>query len=704
MNFLNSAILAVLAATLAPLLIHLLNRQKVRTIEFSSLVFLRNLQKTKMRRLKLRQVLLLIIRTLMLVFLVLAFARPTMKTGALSAVGSHAKTSAVFLSDLSASMNARTADGSALERATRRELELIELLKEGDQAVRGEFSRIATFSQPTSDFAGLAEDIREQAPGAGSTDIVSSIAEAEARLQESKNLNREIYLFSDLARNGFTAAAGLERPSVENAGRIYLVDVSDERVINAAVTGVEFSGELVQVGVPFEITARMINRSGETFDHLLVGVFLDGRRLAQDDLSLGPWAAGEVVFRLEITEPGRHFGYVELADDDNIADNRCYFTVHIPQTTAVLLVSDFPSERQLIRRALLPGGEGRFTLTECDTRDLTRENLAAYDAVMLISARKPESVMWENIDRYVRSGGGVLVVPGGDLDTATYNSSLLRRYCACAFTALPEDLPSGEQYFVLDDLDSRHPILAVYRDVPADKIPSIRFYSAFELSNAAGVQSVLRFADGRPALVECRGGQGKVLVWTTPLAALYTDLSFHSLFVPLMGRTAEYLAADLGEQAHDYRVGQAVIRPRRATWAGPLVLEFPDGRAAQLAPEASGDAEKYATMELDMPGCYTVLDGDIPVDIFAVNIDATETVVEKITREEIEQRLPGRLITVLEPDDDLSAAVLAARYGREIWKILLWGVVGLVLAETLLARTKKSELPPDMLSGEKTAG
>lgn len=90
MNFLNSTILAGLVAAFAPLIIHLLNRQKVRTVQFSSLRFLRDLQKTKMRRLKLRQALLLIIRTLIVVFLVLAFARPTIKGDAFSALGAHA--------------------------------------------------------------------------------------------------------------------------------------------------------------------------------------------------------------------------------------------------------------------------------------------------------------------------------------------------------------------------------------------------------------------------------------------------------------------------------------------------------------------------------------------------------------------------------------------------------------------------------------
>jgi len=696
MNFLNAAILAGLAAALAPLIIHLLSRQKVRTVEFSSLMFLRDLQKTKMRRLKLRQVLLLLIRTLIVILVVLAFARPTIKGDAFSAIGSHAKSSVAFLADLSASMHARTADGSALERASRRALQVIELLKEGDQAIRGEFSGGAEFGPATSDFVGLAERLRELTPGAGSTDILAAIAQAEEVLHQSKNLNREVYVFSDLARNGFTAAAALPLPVTQNVGRIYLINVHDPRAINAAVTAVRFSGELIQINVPFTITARVVNRVEETFDHLLVGVFLDGRRVAQNDVTLSPHATGEVVFRLEVDAPGLHQGYVELADDDNLADNRCFFVIHIPRTTNVLLASDFPSERSYIRRALVPGGEGRLTITERDTRDLLRENLAEYDAVVLVAARKIEPVLLENIDRYMRAGGGVLLIPAAEIDTAVYNAGFLRPYFGFAFAEAPDEFPTEQGYFVLENIDWRHPILSVYREVPRDKIPEIRFYSFFRLSGEGAARSILRFSDGQLALAETPVGRGKLLLWTAPLDPVYSDLSFHSFFVPLMGRSVEYLAADLGEQALDYRVGQSVTRPRETFWRGPLVLQLPDGRKEQLAPELAGKPDTYATPTLTLPGCYTVCDGDRPVDIFAVNIDAEETDVQPIDPEEIKSRLPGRAITVLSTGDNLVDAVLAARYGRETWKFLLWAVFGLLLLETVLARTKKSELPPEM--------
>src|SRR5687768_4361997 len=103
MIFLNPFILVAMAAASIPLLLHLLNLRKLRTVEFSSLKFLKELQKTRIRRLKLKQILLLILRTSLVIFAVLAFARPALH-GSAGLPGSHASTTAVILIDDSFSM------------------------------------------------------------------------------------------------------------------------------------------------------------------------------------------------------------------------------------------------------------------------------------------------------------------------------------------------------------------------------------------------------------------------------------------------------------------------------------------------------------------------------------------------------------------------------------------------------------------------
>ncbi|HXG39208.1 MAG TPA: BatA domain-containing protein, partial [Bacteroidota bacterium] len=79
MTFLNPLVLLGLLAAAIPILLHLFNLRKLRTIEFSTLTFLKELQKSKIRRIKIRQWLLLLLRTLLVILLVMAFARPTVR-------------------------------------------------------------------------------------------------------------------------------------------------------------------------------------------------------------------------------------------------------------------------------------------------------------------------------------------------------------------------------------------------------------------------------------------------------------------------------------------------------------------------------------------------------------------------------------------------------------------------------------------------
>jgi len=125
-SFLNSIILFGLAAAAIPLLIHLLARRRLKKVYFSSLTFLKSMQKSQLRWLKIRQLLLLIVRTLIIIFLVLAFARPALRSH-LRGVGAEAQTSAVVLLDNSYSMSRETKDGSLYEMERGKAEELLEL-------------------------------------------------------------------------------------------------------------------------------------------------------------------------------------------------------------------------------------------------------------------------------------------------------------------------------------------------------------------------------------------------------------------------------------------------------------------------------------------------------------------------------------------------------------------------------------------------
>lgn len=143
MTFLNPLALFGLAAAAIPVLLHLFNLRKLRRVEFSTLAFLKELQRTRIRRLKLRQLLLLILRTLIVIVLVLAFSRPTLKGALAGSMGSHAKISAALIIDDSYSMTLDDEQGELLKQAKQMASATVDLFQEGDEVTLLRLSDIA---------------------------------------------------------------------------------------------------------------------------------------------------------------------------------------------------------------------------------------------------------------------------------------------------------------------------------------------------------------------------------------------------------------------------------------------------------------------------------------------------------------------------------------------------------------------------------
>ena len=76
MSFLTPLFLWLLPLTAIPLIIHLLNRRNLITIDFSTLKFLKLLEKESIKKLQVLQILLLILRTIIILCIVMMISRP----------------------------------------------------------------------------------------------------------------------------------------------------------------------------------------------------------------------------------------------------------------------------------------------------------------------------------------------------------------------------------------------------------------------------------------------------------------------------------------------------------------------------------------------------------------------------------------------------------------------------------------------------
>ena len=115
MSFLSPWVLGGLAAVGVPILIHLLNKFRVKSTDWGAMRFLNDAVLKNQRKVKLDDLILLVLRCLVIALAVLAFARPVLK-GLGVGEGSE-PVAAVVLLDYSASMGQSDGAQSRFDRA-----------------------------------------------------------------------------------------------------------------------------------------------------------------------------------------------------------------------------------------------------------------------------------------------------------------------------------------------------------------------------------------------------------------------------------------------------------------------------------------------------------------------------------------------------------------------------------------------------------
>lgn len=708
LTFLNSAFLFAALAALLPLIIHMLSRRQVKTVDFSSLLFLKELERRKVRRVRIRQILLLIIRSLIILCAVLALARPTL-SGLGSGAASHAKTSVAIVFDTSASMTRRSGDETLLDRARERAREISGLLGDGDEAFLVSAGRPARELLPTGTFSMdvLREALDNAEATPAGTDYPSAVARSLALLNESMNLNRELYIVGDMQRTGWADASGGSARTGHEFPRVFLLPVESVRG-NRSAGAVRVERKYGAAAGALSISATLTNHGSIAAD-VPVRLFIDDVHVGQSGASLEPGARGTADFSTVVDETGWHFGRIELPQDALDADNVRYFVIPPSLRMDVLLVSapGAPEERDAyyIKRALDPtGARDPYSCSEVPVTALAHQEQGRFAVIVLADVGRLDSTGERWLLEHLERGGGVVAVLGKLTDVRYWNERMLAELGA---GAIIEPVESRDGLRVAP-AGGGHPLLAglVFGERLIDDAYVTRAFRA----DADGVETVLEMPGVGPLLALThpnRGGRAAVLY--TGIDSAWSDLPKSGLLVPIMHRTVAGLAG-AGRASSYVEVGDDLIVPFDASRAGAPEVELPDGRivAAGRLPGTAGGAVLRA---VEQTGIYrfrgaggaggtragaatggpaggsrvTVADG---VTLAAVNVPGDESDLTAASESDIEMALSGHEWTLVGADTPLADAILVARHGRELWRVLVYAVLALVALEMWLARPR----------------
>src|ERR1041385_498681 len=209
MSFLSPFLLVGLGTIAVPIIVHLIQRERKRVIEFPSLMFVQKIPYQSVRRRRIRHWSLLLMRCAALLLIVAAFARPFLKQGVIAAAAVGGTREIVILLDHSASMGY----GDHWQKAKDAAHQAVSSLSNNDKATLVLFSRNAEESmRATSDRARLDVAIDNAKVDADSTRYGPALKLAESILLRSTARRRDAVLISDFQRAGWTGSEDVHFP------------------------------------------------------------------------------------------------------------------------------------------------------------------------------------------------------------------------------------------------------------------------------------------------------------------------------------------------------------------------------------------------------------------------------------------------------------------------------------------------------------
>ena len=610
-----------------PIFLHLFHRHQVRRLSFPALRYLERTEREHAKQIRFRQLLLLLARVVVLLFIVGAGARLVF----LGRGASHPPTAVVVVLDNSLSSGLIVGEVRVLDRL--KELATRTLADASDEdrfwVIRaGEPWLPAIPGGPNEARVAIEETVASEAAG----DLTAALERATQLLASSELADQEIHLLSDLQETAFAL------PGSRPARRVPVVAWRDRDPpsVNRALTRVVVGGGLPPLeGQRTEITVSALDPATES-DTARVPVRLIVNERIRGAATLPP--GSQTTITVPPSGTGWIRGYADADPDDLRADDRRFFAYRSRQAPTVS-VGGAPGVFVTEALAVLESA-GRVTAVPPGSVDL----LVAQDGTGL-DTRSSE--------------GSTLVIPPDD---PTLLPAVNRRLADAGIPwRFEERSEQGESELSGSPLPT-----------PLERVRVREWFDLRLVGDPTSPPHTIAEVAGHPWAVEGTDVSGR------PYLVLASSMQSAATTLPIstgMLRFVDWVASEwagAGGGLGDLTVGTHLPAPGNATH-----VRFPSG----LEYEIDGTRTVRGTGEA---GFYTFLAADTAVSVVALNPPGPESRLARLDSDALDDAV-GAQVTLVDRDDAWDRAVFNTRQGPELWWPFLLGVMALLMIEALMA-------------------
>jgi hypothetical protein len=694
-SFLNPTVLFALAAASIPLLIHLFNRRKVKTVNFSTIQFLKKLEKKQIRNLKIRQLLLLILRMLIIIFIVLAFARPTRQVSSKGLLANRSPIDAFIILDNSLSLNEVQMSGSLVQKLKAGFNELETVFHAGDrisivQSTIPQKELIIDENFQSNIWERVGQKIQ---PNYLKSDLIAAIRKGVEKLSRSPFFNREIYILSDFqksALNPIEVRVSIKNIDTDNI-RVISIPFKHTNLDNISVEKVEVVNRLIEKNQPLHLNVYLKNHHPGKFLTTMVSVLLNGTRVAQQNINIEPDKLIETSFQVTLIEENFVKGLIEIETDAISEDNKRYFNFYVPNKISVLHFIKSEEKPTYIPLILQPAiSRGIFNYKTDNILKWTNYNFADFDMLIIEGLDQIPLNLIQRLKTFTSQGGGVFIIPGDQIIPSSYQKAF-KELALGSIMDLRGTPGDHNQFLSLRKFRWSHSIFEGLFDEQKREINPIEVYVSYRIKPAAQSETLISLSDNSPFLLMSQLDRGIAITISSALQPGWTSLPIKGFVVPLLYRIIYYSGTRKIEDRKLVKCGESF---QQIFWnlEPPFDFQLVDlfGHEVKLTPNFKGSKILLETEDLEIPGNYQILQQEKVLSTFSVNAWTEESNVMRHEAKLLREIIPNMIY--IDDFDSISSKIMETRFGREYWSYFLLIALFLLIFEMIVARTSSKKM------------
>jgi hypothetical protein len=580
-----------------PILIHLIQRLKHRTVRWAAMDFLLKSHQRNRNWIRLKQFLLLLSRIIVLLLALAVLGQVGCRDEGVQRWLGAPTTHHYIILDDSYSMQDQSIDGvrafdrakstltKIVNRAKGRQNQALTLIRYSAAILQksSEPTKIAQLADITdqpidTNFDQQIESLKGQlnvsALDAGPQPALRRVAE---QIQQQPDQHAVVYLLSDFRTQDWDEAPELysliQGLSQQNCS-IELIDCAAETGINLSLEQLSPVGNVRVAQTPLMVEVAVKNHSNLPATKVKIDISSlefpsADRRSRPTDLQpatrqlpsvfIDRIESGERVQRqlpVYFNTAGIHALVASLPDDSVAMDNQQIADLRIVPQAQVLIVDESEAgDGQFLALVLNPGGTtGLAPVIERKDylRTASPEQLDQFDTLFLLDVDSLEASTVGKLETYVQRGGGVAFFTGPNINRDFYTRQLYRN--GTGLFPLPieavQEIPAETDRELVDIQPDDHPIFAPALSVDNSLLdlveintihrPPLQWRSSNDESSQ--VLATVRGMDQWPLVIEKNLGEGRVIAVLTTAGSGWNNWMRNATFVPIVLLMQDHLA------------------------------------------------------------------------------------------------------------------------------------------------------------------